>query len=463
MSTLSLLYRNTTERTSGNNSIKGNLCLFLIVPFVIIILCLISGCRKEVKTSSEGIELVEVGRRQASVVWTTQEPLQGRVFYHLATGSQETLTATETLSKSYRHKVQLPNLIPGMRYTYWIDNPEKRYQFQTQPEGNSPFSFLFLSGENKKDVKEPAMSELPDFIIDMGAATGGAEDPFKEIRQYIPVYNKNGAASPFLAKENKASQNTGYWQLNWGGLQLMVMEEPSAVSSIPKTVNASHFGIIMAENPEGIPSASHASVPILSGSDFHNKIKAYNKNHQKQPVVFVVLPAETLWQHQADDISYLGIPYGPGKKDLFPVRFDIDHNSVMAIVMDNRERIVLKAPPLQTKITCDDCRRLADRGAYQAAIKSYQSFIDNNKGHYQIDDAYFAVAEIYDEKLFDFKSAHSWYKNLVTNYSESVLAPLAMQRLKQLEIHSDFEFEPLVRFEKIRKAEFSKRKTSPKN
>lgn len=118
-------------------------------------------------------------------------------------------------------------------------------------------------------------------------------------------------------------------------------------------------------------------------------------------------------------------------------------------------------PLLKQKRTCQECRRLADKGAYEESIKAYQEFIDTNKGSFQIDDAYFAIADIYDTKLFDFQNALPWYGQLIKNYSDSTLAALAYQRINYIAAYADYGFKPLALFERVRSVEYAQKKEIP--
>jgi tetratricopeptide (TPR) repeat protein len=87
-------------------------------------------------------------------------------------------------------------------------------------------------------------------------------------------------------------------------------------------------------------------------------------------------------------------------------------------------------------------------------VLAYQQFINNNQGHFQIDDAYYAIADIMDTKLFQFETAVAWYEKLLSDYPDSTLAPLAAQRLAYISKYGDHAFIPLSRFERIRSVEF---------
>jgi tetratricopeptide (TPR) repeat protein len=132
-----------------------------------------------------------------------------------------------------------------------------------------------------------------------------------------------------------------------------------------------------------------------------------------------------------------------------------------AVFLDDEKEILLRKAPLKGKRTCLECRRLADKGAYEESIKAYKEFVENNRGHYQIDDAYFAIGEIYDEKLFHFPEAVKWYRRLATEYPTGTLAALAKQRIDYLSRYSDYDYKPLQTFERIRKIDYARKKDQP--
>jgi TolA-binding protein len=166
-----------------------------------------------------------------------------------------------------------------------------------------------------------------------------------------------------------------------------------------------------------------------------------------------------------DGVRYLWLPLQgntvSNEKDFSgAARLDVSVEITRAVFLEEVRDVALRKPPLGYKLTCEECRRLADQGAYKESIQAYRTFIQANKGHYQIDDAYFGIAEIFDENLFRFQEALSWYRRLIEEFPESNLTPLAFQRIDFLNTHGDYDFEPLARFERIRKKEYARKRHS---
>jgi len=148
-------------------------------------------------------------------------------------------------------------------------------------------------------------------------------------------------------------------------------------------------------------------------------------------------------------------PARPGQAGSVVARLEPGLAATVTQVLDRRSKPSPHMLELGRRRTCKQCRQLADQGAYEQSVKAYQEFIQTHQGHYQIDDAHYAIAEIYDERLFRFPDALGWYRKLVAAYPHSTLVPLARQRIAYLSAHADHDYQPLARFERIRKVELA--------
>nr|WP_319394743.1 tetratricopeptide repeat protein [uncultured Desulfobacter sp.] len=404
-----------------------------------------AGCKKQATNiTAQDIEVIRIERRQATIAWTTAEAFQGEVFYRTAAGGNAAVSVKESLSKSFHHQVELTNLTPGTRYTYWIDNPGKRYQFQTRPEANTPFSFILGGKGNPEMIRTMVMNEVPDFIIDAGPVPDKGIDPFHLARPYVPIFDHFGPNPNFQGGAKRPQPDL--WCLDWGELHLWVANSPDFIQlPLPEFNKAGLQGLLLAGGMAGLD----AETSLVPPSPLHDALVRHNRRHASRPVVFVLVKSMEPRHKTMDDITYLGLPMGTAQ--MSNVRIDVGRYQADAVLLDTHKKIVLKSPPLEGRISCDDCRKLADQGAYDAAIKAYKTFIQNHDaGHFQIDDAYFATARLYDEKLFDYPSAMYWYQALIQKEPNSSLTPLARQRVKFLQHRSDFDYAPLARFEKIK-------------
>lgn len=398
-------------------------------------------------TKSIRPEVLHVGRFQVTIAWSSEESYNGRVFYQPAGSDSQPLSAAETFPDSYRHEVTLMGLEPSTRYTYWLDGTDSRFQFQTQPAPSLPFSFLLVFGDIADQVMSLMLSEVPEFMVSLTPIPDRGPDPFAEARPYMPVYGPTGVDSPFLrAIEEAESDPTASWFLDWGGLRLVFLRNTSEIAEMLTSPEVHTYGIV----------ASPETVDILDiqQSPLHALLRAHNVQYPAQSAAFIAVIGERDDAVEVDGIHYVGIP---AARKTGAIRIDVDVESAYAIFLDEGREITLKQPPLEEKRTCEECRRLADKGAYEESVQAYMSFIEHNQGHYQIEDAYFAIAEILDAKLFRFEEALIWYRRLIAEYPDGTLTPLGKQRIRYLSEYSDDHFEPLARFERIKTVELARK------
>jgi tetratricopeptide (TPR) repeat protein len=395
--------------------------------------------------------ILRVGPGDAVIAWSTPDAMRGEVHYRPAGSTTDPLVAVEKLARSYRHEVTLTGLQPGRRYTYWIDSPERRFQFQTQPNANAPFSFLITNGQDTDAMARLVMDEIPDFVLDLSIGEQVPPDRFARVNAYQPVYALTGTVGN-TADDATVAQPIPR-RLDWGGLTLDILMAPQMGDGGLPHSTAHTRGVVLAQPPPELAVDGPApDADAIRSSAVHRHLVTMSTEQAPQPA-FVVFPAAGNWQARVDGIEYATLP---PTADQGAVRMDIDVGSATAVFLDGGRRVALKKPPLKRRMTCEECRRLADRGTYEAAIEAYRAFIDNNAGHFQVDDAIYAVAEILDEKLFRFADALDGYHRLVRDYPQGTLAPLARQRIDYIEAYADHGFKPLAAFERIRKIDFAR-------
>ncbi|MBF0223831.1 MAG: hypothetical protein HQK76_00125 [Desulfobacterales bacterium] len=421
--------------------------LVYITALILLIIGLsIYGVSLYKKTSNIDIypEIVNIKPFEATVAWQSNNLYKGRIYYHPVKDDTNPLLSEESIAGSYQHEIILTGLNPSTRYTYWIDKSNMYFQFQTQPSATTPFSFILLSGNVLGfDIKELIVSELPEFIFYTNSISDKNLDSFNEIRSFLPIFNMNGAdANFFKAVEDNIIKPL--WLIQWGGLDIIILNKTltdfNEIKAFLNQSSAHTIGIMT--NFESMPPDIHA---ILVE---HNLKKASNV------VVFVLILSSYSETSDKDGIKYAFI--SSDIKSAEAIRVDVDTEWIKATFINEGKEVFLKSPPLKQKRTCEECRRLADKGAYEESIRAYKDFIENHKGHFQIEDAYYAIASIYDEKLFQFKQALSWYKRLIEEYPEGTLSSLAKQRVDYLMEYNEYNFEPLSRFERIKKVEFGR-------
>jgi tetratricopeptide (TPR) repeat protein len=404
-------------------------------------------------------EILNITSSQATVAWLSEKEYKGRVFYRPAGSQTAPLSAIEAFGASKLHEVVLTGLHPASRYSYWLENSESRFQFQTQPAANDPFSFLIVWGNVSERIISLMRSESAEFIISLTGQSRQNFDQFSNVRAYVPVYNFDGADSPFLkATAGKAQNNSDdLWKLDWGGLRLIFINgsaDAAKITDMLDTPAAHTIGLII--NSSDI--IGELEPEKISETALHSILLAHNKRHPTKPAAFAAVNGKEAKDAEVNGIRYFGIDTANKSG---AVRIDTDVESARAVFIDEGKEVALKQPPLKQKRTCEECRRLADKGAYEQSIKAYLEFIETHKDSFQIDDAYFAIADIYDGKLFDFEKALLWYNRLAKEYPDSTFVPLANQRIKYIAAYRDYEYKPLAGFERIKVIEYARKKELP--
>ena len=417
-------------------------------------------------------ELSSVGKFDASVVWQSADAGKGQVSYRRAGVDEKPMNASDEVSGSRYHRVLLRGLKPNTRYSYGIEGAPESFQFQTQPLTSTPFSFLILDASDAPEIEQLVAGELPDFILVLESADAPMAG-LDAIRPSLPVFNLKGPDSVFLRAVKETRGKQPLWTLDWGGLRCVFINDYNqALPRVKELIGSyAHHTIGLFLAPESLAGGNHPDTVALTDpsgasipeTELHKLFAAHNADQPQNPVAFVAMvdaggKSAASLDLDADGIRYFSLaPSGRGKS----MRVDVEPESVRAFFLDQSREIVLKAPPHKKKITCEECRRLADKGAYEASIQAYKDFIAANKAHYQIEDAIFAIAKINDEKLFEFQKAIQWYERLIDEFPESTLSAIAMQRTAYLVSRNDYGFEPLKQFERIKKVEFARKKDDP--
>ena len=364
-----------------------------------------------------------------------------------------------------RSRQRIRGLQPGTRYVYWLGQAEsgRRYEFQTAPLGETPCWFLLTWGDVSDSIAALMVSELPEFAVSLTPIAPNAPDPLGPVRPFMPVYDPAGASSPYLRDTSGPAPpiRRTAWSLDWGGLRLAVIAAGGEdAAALLRSTGAHTAGIIYhAPSASGWFAANTLDTEAIKASTLHKAIAAHNAAHSEGKVAFVMRPSDTAGNAMIDGVRYVAISTaaaGAARVDVAP-----ESSQLVVLTGDEPRSIALKASPLGTTRTCAECRRLANRGAYLKSIEAYKQFIADNEGHYQIDDAYYAIAELLDERLFQFAQALAWYERLIERYPDSALAPMARRRIAYLEAHNDADYAPLARFERIRRVRFARSQHDP--
>lgn len=384
------------------------------------------------------VEVLDVTDAEATIAWESASPSPGRVAY-LPAGERGAPRIADDRTVGTIHEVVLPGLEPGTLYRYRLpDRPGPWMEFRTAPLPASPFSFLFLRGAGAREIRSLLASEMPDFIVAAGENPG-----IDAARPYCPVFDRWGVDSPYLRGRSRGgAPREGGTVIAWGGLRLVIVNDPDEPLAPFLRGAAQHtIGLFCPSGMEGIT----------------DRISSWNDGHPEQRISFVIAVSDRSGVMEGG-ISRVSLP----PDGAIAARVDIGPDfSRLVFPGQDRRDVVLRSPTLKRKRTCRECRQLADRGAYEESIAAYREFIAKHAGHYQIDDAYYAVADILDQKLFRYREAIRWYRRLIEQHPDSPLVPAASRRLAYLREHDDHDFAPLARFERIRRVAYRRTENDP--
>jgi len=429
------------------------LLIILLIIFILAVFFYFINKKKSIHKEFTP-EIINISESEVTIAWFSEEMYKGKIYFKPTASNESYLSVSEVSGGSKYHEINISGLTPATRYTYRIGNSEKKYQFQTIPLFSNTFSFLLVWGDVSGKILSLMMTEMPEFIVSLTSNPDKSSDWFKDIRPFIPIYEMYGLDSPFLETIGEIEKKN-LWFLDWGGLRLIFLNEEKDFRDFLESSNAHTTGIITTEMVIDLAD--------LNSNKLQQEILTHNKNYPLKKIEFVLISGNKEQVIEDQGIHFIELPANKIEtSDYGCIRFDLDVESSSAIFLNKDKEIVLNKTEIKKKLTCDECRRLADKGAYEKSIKAYQEFIAQNENSYQIDDAYFAIATIFDEKLFQFDEALSWYQKLLDKYPDGSLNPIARQRIEYISAYSEYDFIPFTKFEKIRKIDFVRCKNNKK-
>lgn len=428
---------------------------FRHIQWAAFLVCLgVLGCIEPGEPAHGDPEIIDLQTHRATIAWHSDQPGPGRIFVQPADGTSKRRSVEDRLPGAIRHELVVTGLTPGSRYSYWIEGASRKYQLQTKPSPQTPFSFFISAGRSvDEDILALALNELAEFVLVLSEEA----EVEKRVGGYLPVYGLDGLHSTYL-DEVYSDRKSPFEAMEWGGLVLVFAEEDALVQRLPLAPSAHTIGAVLKRDRDSGKRGELPSPQSIEGSALHKGLLLYNETHGDSPVSFVLMPGNGAFLFKIGQISYLGVDVHGGavdSQDSGIIRVDVGRESVRAAYLGQDRELSLRATPLVQRRTCEECRRLADRGLYQESVEAYRKFIEGNAGHYQVDDAYYEIAQLLDTKLFRLQEALAAYENLMEKFPDSALAVLARQRIDYLRAHADNQFVPLSRFERIKSGEFS--------
>ncbi len=399
-------------------------------------------------------EVLSVTPASAVIAWTTETPVRGAVVFRPAGGGEEK-EVREPQEPGFRHEVPLSGLSPSTRYAYRLEGGQSWFLLETQPVGADPFFFLMVNSRDPGEITRAVLAESPDFVMTLSPPAPNEPDPFQDVRPFVPVFSSLGPVSPFLGEPSAETRSRPWHALDWGGYRLAFVHAPGP---IPGMLDSPASFFLVVADPGVVPGTGPGSPSFadrVRGTPLHQALLAHNQAHgdRAADLVFLLGDREKAKQEKVDGVAYLAVPspaHWPASS-----RVEMDGALVRSMPLDGKPAVVLRQPAVARRLTCRECRQLAERGAYEESVRAYETFVRENAGNFQVDDAEYAIAQICDEKLFDYPRALTWYQRLLADQPDSALAPLARQRIRFITQWDAADLPALAAFERIRNVDYA--------
>jgi tetratricopeptide (TPR) repeat protein len=370
--------------------------------------------------------LIEASQDQLTIAWEGQ----ASELEYWPLGKTDAVSLVSDEADTRAHEVRMGGLEPGSLYSYRIRGAKEVYNAQTKPLASSAVSFVLFDGVSQNELLRQLVSDSPGFMMSLSALS---RTSFDELRPFVAVYDPGGNTAAYLRRQPGRGGESGY-RIDWGCLVLAVSDDPAYLQKqIDSLTSGYTLGLLTTEESADSldfgPLQKHLSASSIAPGFV--LLRDTDKTKERGGVRFVGVKAPNTRYNVLVDPEFASLTELPA-----------------GIQTD------LRPAPLSTKRTCAECRKLADKGAYRASVAAYLAFIESNAESHLVDDAYFEVANIYDEKLFEFVEATAWYDALVNTYPKSGLTPFAKERLKYFRGFEAAELPALEEFEKIRRVSF---------
>ncbi len=372
-----------------NGSLKTSRDIFLILTAA---LCFVfTSCANPIEI--ENLRLVEVEPYSAALAWNSAHEETFTVLYGEGTLFDREIT-TEARSKN--HEVKLTGLKPSTRYSYRIEPSGASASFRSAPAKDGAFDIAVLdSGSPACGDSGAGFDTNPDIVILASNCPGAAANHPESILTLgipdDPIRLKFGNSSLIIASD------------------IAALSENDIDGTKEKTI------AVTKALPDAAPEFLLKTPIISPRGALLNGVKT-------------LLPKE---QSAFLEVDAFEIAFAESKSDA------------------HARTVIVEAPP-ETRKTCLYCDRLLESGRYEESLSWYRNFVAENRDRHAVEDAYFSMARLLDEKLFRYNQAIGAYEEFLKLYPKSRKTMLAEYRLEYLRGHSDADFKPLQIFDKAK-------------
>ncbi len=381
---------------------------------------------------------------QSLTTTTAKTPYKGQIYYNTYFRPEKEWKVVSERNKTTNHLIFIQGLRPGTRYLYTTDHPQnpKKHEFffKTKPLPSMPFRFSIIPAKNQTSKSlstqiEKHLIEGSEFIVLSLTEELKPDKSYviSKFLSYIPI---------FILSENSAP-----FEIEWGSLHIFSYSY-SAGKKEQEIVNWIKNKLKSSSSPNNIVITNDLTLLLSANA---KKIKTLFADYGVDSI-FIISERE----FERTTISQIPTIILSDRRENIPVVLNVDYYELTAEIIDKnnqKKELVLKTPTIAMKRTCDYCRQLSEQGKYKESIDAYKEFIQENESSYQVDDAQFEIAEIYDRKLYDYKNALIEYQKFLDKYPSSPKYPIVEERIGYIKEYSDFDFMPLSDFERL-KSEF---------
>ncbi len=364
---------------------------------IIFIVLLSTACAS--LPSYDALRFEAIGPFTATLSWTSETAQRFVIEY----GEGDLLDRQiEEKEKSARHQMTLTGLKPATRYGYRLHKHDRLKYFRTAPGKDGVFDLIVLSDDSPACGDQGLFATAPpDIIVNLAP-------------RQCPLADK---ASSVLIKEMPGEAVSRF---NYGRYEILLAADTASLTRA------------LAERPPTAETpvlAICSVIPEYDAQRDENALYVSGRTYRYRDGAMKLTEHQTMWL----------------EIDAFEAAL------VRGMGLERTRDVIIAAPP-ETKKSCLFCNRLLEAGRYMESLEWYRAFIRENEERHAVEDAYYSIARILDEKLFNYPQAIAAYNDFMVRYPDSRRVILIKYRLAYLAAHADNEYFPLRRFEQAKSA-----------
>lgn len=412
-----------------------------------------------------------IDEKSAVISWRSKEHYRAEIFYNDYLADKGSQRKIKEKDKTDFHRLLLQDLSPGKKYSYSTPKiPKQTFHFKTKPLANQLFRFGVAPDLRRSDNSlgkrlAGLFANNPEFLIIGAAATPNIvyQQHLRKLRPYLPLF-------PSYYQTNASQQDlyisTGrtYHSFNWGAWHFVCLPtdfldgEDRTIEKnktwLEKDLNDNRSMNTLVISDEGLLAQARRGPTVQRTAALNYLRQTFANNNI---VAVLLLNAASFASLTNQGTKYISLP----GQDSYLIECDRyeSNGNILNIDGKTKEAFVVKKPTAKTKRTCAYCRQQMEAGKYLKSISAYRAFIEENKLEFQVDDAQYEIAAIYDHNLYDYPNALKEYQKLIASFPGSTKTTLAETRMDYIKENAAANYEPLTRFTKVKAGFFQAGKT----